>query len=335
MKKTLASLVLLISLFLFSCGEEGPQLVPIEGLTTYEDESLNFKIDYPKNWAVVEQPGKQVQIFSIEKAKSRFARFDTQGEPVARISFSTYKMDSTETIDSVYNKMTSAFAAEAYSAPTNVKIDGTNATKVSYGFPLSDGNFDGIMYVATKDNKLANIIKMEAFAGGMEKYKADFDKVLNSIVLATQPQQQAMGEGAKEELPPPSSTLKSVKGQGFTIQIPENFDSQKKGARYVFSGERRGDSYISVDYTPMKESKLEETAKKTAGGLGISDLKKTKIGGKTTYYISYSPNSKIHRDIYFYSHSNKLYRVIVDYATAEADLYKSIFNKSAKSIKFN
>jgi len=334
MKKTLASLLLLTSFLLFSCGEEGPQLVPIEGMTTYEDEAIGFKIDHPKNWTVVEQPGKQVQVFSIEKAKSRFARFDTKGEPVARISFSTYKMDSTETIDTVYTKMTSAFAAEAYDAPTEVKLDGVTAKKITYGFPLSDGNFSGIMYIATKDNKLANIIKMEAFAGGMEKYSKEFDKVANSITLAIKPERE-MQEGVQEELPPPSTTLKNYEGQGFTIQIPENFDSQKKGARYVFSGERRGDSYISVDLTPMKESKLEETAKKTAGGLGISDLKKTTISGKSAYYISYNPNNNIHRDIYFFAHNNKLYRVIVDYSRAEEDLYKSVFNKSAKSIKFN
>lgn len=332
MKKIAISLLLLTGLFLASCGEEGPQAPDAGKLTTYTDDATNFSIDYPENWDDNKVVGKQFQAFSIKEGKIRFSQFDTKGQPVARVSMTIMVLDSGQGLETALDT-NYVFAKEYYTAPVDAKVGGMTGKKVTYSFPLSDGQFDGELVVATKDDQLYHIIKFEAFAGTMEKYRKTFDEMLSSVKLGTKPERTVV-TGEAEELPPPSSKMKTVKGSGYSIKIPDNFETSNKGGRTVYAGERRGDSYVSVSSSATSSKNLKGTAEKNAKAVGASKVTKMTLGGQEAYLVSYSATSAIQRDMYYVINDGKLYQIVVDYFKEEADMYKNVLTKSAKSIKF-
>lgn len=332
MKKITISLLALLALVLISCGESGPQAPDAGELTTYTDDAAKFSIGYPDNWEDFKVVGKQFQAYSIPEGKSRFNQYDTEGVPVARISFTVIVLDSGQTLQKAIDTSL-VFPIEYYSAPADFKVDGTTGKKLTYSFPLSDGEFNGELIVGTKDGKLANIIKIETFAGTNEQYKTTIDNIMKSIKLGVLPE-QIVATGPAEELPAPSTKMKTVKGNGYSISIPDNFEAIQKGDGTMYAGERRGDSYVSVTPSKTKSSNLKGTAEKNAKIVGSDKITKMKIGGQEAYMVSYDPTAKIHRDIYYVINNGMLYQIVVDYFKDEADLYKSVLSKSAMSVKF-
>ncbi|MCB0701390.1 MAG: PsbP-related protein [Candidatus Kapaibacterium sp.] len=332
MKKITISLFALLALAFISCGEDGPEAPEAGELKTYKDDAAKFSIDYPGNWEDNKLEGKQFQAFSMPEAKGRFTSFDTKGLPVARVSYTVMILDSTQDLQKALDT-SKVFEPENYTAPVDISVDGTTGKKITYGFPLSDGEFNGEIIVATKDNKLYNIIKFEAFAGTMEQYKPSFDKIIKSVKLGVAPDQNVV-VGEAEELPPPSKTMKTVKGNGYSISIPDNFEAIQKGGATMYAGERRGDSYVSVSSSKTSSKNLKGTAERNAKKIGTDKITKLKIGGQEAYLVSYDATAKIHRDIYYVINNGILYQIVVDYFKDEADLYKSVLSKSATSLKF-
>lgn len=332
MKKITISLLSFVALLLISCGEEGPKAPEAGELKTYTDEASNFSIDFPSNWEDNKVVGKQFQAFSMPEGKVRFTTFDTEGLPVARVSMTIMLLDSGQTLQKAIDTSL-VFSPEYYTPPVDVSVDGTSGKKVTYAFPLSDGEFNGEIVVASKDGILAHIIKFEAFAGTMEQYRATFDNILKSVKLGTKPEQSTI-VGEAEELPPPSTTMKTVKGNGYSISIPDNFEGTTKGSKTFYTGERRGDSYVSVSTSKTSSKNLKGTAEKSAKGVGSNKLTKMTIGGQEAYMFTYSPKPSIHRDIYYVINNGMLYQIVVDYFKEEADLYKKVLTKSATSVKF-
>lgn len=332
MKKYTISLLTFLALILISCGEKGPQAPDAGELKPYTDEATKFSIEFPSNWEDVKVEGKQFQAFSMPNGKIRFTNFSTEGLPVARISMTVMVMDTNQSLQTAIDT-SMIFSKEYYSAPVEVSVDGTKGKKLTYSFPLSDGQFDGELIVASKDGKLAHIIKFETFAGTMEKYKPTFDKILKSIKLGVKPEASVV-VGAAEELPPPSKTMKSVSGNGYSIQIPDNFTATPKSGGTMYAGERRGDSYVTVTTSKTTSKNLKGTAERNAKAVGSSKIIKMKIGGKEAYMISYDANAKIHRDIYYVINNGTLYQIVVDYFKEAADMYKDVLTKSAKSVTF-
>ncbi len=332
MKKITISLLALLALVFISCGEEGPKAPDAGELKTYSDDAAKFSIDFPSNWEENKVVGKQFQAFSMPEGKVRFTTFATEGVPVARVSYTVLVLDSGQTLQKALDT-SKVFTPEYYTAPVDVKIDGTTGKKITYGFPLTDGEFNGEIIVGTKDNKLYNIIKFEAFAGTIEQYRAAFDNILKSVKLGVMPEQSVI-VGEAEELPPPSTTMKTVKGNGYSISIPDNFEAIQKGSATMYAGERRGDSYVSVSASKTNSKNLKGTAEKNAKAVGSDKLTKMKIGGQEAYMVSYAATAKIHRDIYYVINNGMLYQIVVDYFNEEADLYKSVLGKSATSLKF-
>jgi hypothetical protein len=332
MKKYTISLLTVLALILISCGEKGPKAPDAGELKTYTDEATKFSIDFPSNWDENKIVGKQFQSFSMNSGKIRFTNFSTEGDPVARISLTVMVLDSTQSLQTAIDTSL-VFDKEYYSAPVDVTIDGTKGKKLTYSFPLSDGQFDGELIVASKDGVLAHIIKFEAFAGTMEKYRPTFDKILKSIKLGTNPEVGVI-TGEKEELPPPSTTFKTVSGKGYTIQIPDNFNAISKGGGVMYAGERRGDSYVMVNTSKTTSNNLKGTAERNAKAVGANKTTKIKIGGKEAYLVSYEATSQIHRDMYYVLSNDVLYQIVVDYYKEAADMYKGVLTKSANSIKF-
>jgi hypothetical protein len=328
---------LLLLFVVLSCGEQ-KHIVEIKELAVYDDPILGFSIKYPTNWEVKKYPGDRFLAFTTKTVIKRFSTFEPNGESGAKIELLAIKLPQGQTIDSVMAKK--QFTPETYSAPTKVTIDGVQAIKQTYQFPLGDGLFQGEIYYAQKDSQVVTVISFEAFGGTFEKYKPGFEQILNSVKLAHIPQTAPDTIKKVVEAPPPSQNLVEYKGDGFSIKIPDNFDvrNPKVGGAlksYQYIGERRLDCEIRVDiFDASKQNKLEKIVEDNKSKHQNAEPKPTSIGGTKAYVFEYSPIRNVKSRVYYAIHNNKLYRITVNWFTGEEELYKPVFDKSIASFKF-
>lgn len=326
--------VFTISLLLSSCGEK-KKVVEIQELATYQDPATGFAINYPKNWKSTNTIGTRFFTYTTPDILQRFKSYSADGPAGAKIDYQVIELKNGQTIDSVIDKK--FFEKSIYSAPEKVKIDGVEGVKQIYSFPLSDGKVEGEIYYAQKDSNLVGVINFETFGDLFDHYRPKFKEILNSVVL---PQiQQAKSDTIKKvvEAEPPSKNLVTYTGKGFIIKIPDNFDVKKpKPDSYKFEGERRGDCYIIIDVTDAsKQSNLDKIVKDNKAKFGGKDPKATSLGGVKAYVFQYSPARNMGRKVYFAVKDKKLYRIIVDWNTAEdKDLFYPIFMKSVQTFAF-
>jgi len=338
MKKFLTYAFSILFLFLLiSCGKQ-KQLVEIKELAVYDDPILGFSIKYPTNWEIKKYPGDRFLAFTTKTVIKRFSTFEPEGEAGAKIELLAIKLPEGQTIDSVMAKK--QFTPETYSAPTKVTIDGVEAIKQTYQFPLGDGLFEGEIYYAQKDPQVVTVISFEAFGGTFEKYKPNFEQILNSVKLAYLPQVTSDTIKKVVEAPPPSQNLIEYRGDGFSIKIPDNFDvrNPKVGGAlksYQYIGERRLDCDIRVDiFDASKQSKLEKIVEDNRSKHQNAEPRATTIGGTKAYYFEYFPIRNVKSRVYYALHNNKLYRITVNWFTGEEASYKPVFEKSIASLKF-
>lgn len=341
MKKllSLTFLSMFIMALIVSCGKDKPSPVPIEGYDTYTDAVMEFSIQYPKNWDIKRFPGDRVTIVSSKVANSRFKSFDPEGEPGAKIDFVTFTLKDQMTLDTVVAKK--QFLPEVYSSPEKIMLDGVEAIKQKYQFPLADGLFEGEIYFATADGKVVSVITFETFADNFATYKNDFDKILKSVKLAKFP--SATADTVKEiiELPLPSEKLVPTKGQGFTIQIPENFDSKNPSVggtikSYQYIGERRADCDIRVDIIDASKQKdLTKIVDQNKSRHKNAEPQSTSFAGLKAYVFNYTPIANVNSRVYYTLKGDKLYRVTMNWSNEEANAYKPIFEKVLNSFKMD
>ncbi len=330
--------ILPIILFIFSCGER-KQIVEIKDLAIYEDPIMGFSIKYPTNWEIQKYPGDRFLAFSTKTAIKRFRTFDPEGETGAKIELLVIKLPEGQTIDSVMAKK--QFTPETYSEPTKIIIDGIEAIKQSYQFPLGDGDFYGEIYFAQKDPKVVTVISFEAFGSTFENYKSSFEQILNSVKLAYIPQVTADTIKKVVEAPPPSSNLVNYKGDGFIISIPDNFDvrNPKVGGSiksYQYIGERRLDCDIRIDiFDASKQNKLDKIVEDNKPKHKNTEPIASTISGVKAYYFEYSPIQNVKSRVYYVVNNNRLYRITMNWFVGEEQLYKPVFEKSLNSFKFN
>lgn len=337
MNKILVLIAFFMTFLFFSCGEK-KQIVEIKDLATYDDPIMGFSIKYPTNWEIQRYPGDRFLAFSSKTAIKRFRTFDPTGESGAKIELLVIKLPEGQTIDSVMSKK--QFTPETYSSPTKVVIDGVEAFKQTYEFPLGDGVFHGEIYYAQKDPKVVTVISFEAFGGTFDNYKSSFEQILNSVKLAYFPQVGPDTVKKVVEAPPPSSNLIEYKGEGFAIRIPDNFDvrNPKVGGAlksYQYIGERRLDCDIRIDiFDASKQNKLEKIVEDNKAKHKNTEPRPTSISGEKAYYFEYSPIQNVKSRVYYVVHNNKLYRITMNWFSGEEQLYKPIFEKSINSFKF-
>jgi hypothetical protein len=316
-------------LILYGCGESKPERVMIEKLEVYEDPGFGFSIKYPANWAKYEQPGMRFSAVTSKQGTKRFQKYDQDGVPAAMLQFSVNKLEDGKTLDSVMAKK--FFQPSIYSAPKKITIDGTDAYMQSYNFPLADGEFQGEIYYATKDSQVVSVISFETFANGMDVYRNQFDEIISSIKLAEMPVKTVDTLVQEVEADPPSSTFRTMTGDGFSIEIPDNFS--KEGGLYI--GLRRGDSFIKVDSkevtadTDFKKT-VEETQKKFRNAKAVKEIT---LDGHKAYMFAYEPAATVDGEVYFSMKDNKLFQITINWFKEEAGNYKDIFQKSVKTIK--
>lgn len=340
--KFLLKSFLLVSIFAFvlSSCDKGPQPIEIKDLELKSDEVRKFEIKVPSNWVNIVTPTKRIISFSSKEGQSRFFKYDSKGFPGAKIDLQAINLDSVNTLETILEKA-KIFPPEYYTAPEKVQIDGVEAKKVTYTFDLEDGSFDGSIYVASKDNSVATVLVFETFAGSKEMYSAKFDEVLKSVKLAVNPPKRSADTTTQVvEAEPASPTLKKFDGQGFKIQIPDNFRAEvSKAANAVYSrnftGDRRADCNIRVDVREAKSTNLKKIAEENQANIkGAGNLSSTKLGGKEAYFFNYPATKDVKGRIYYVINGNNLYQISLTWFTGEEKDYLPVFEKSVSSLSF-
>lgn len=342
MKNFINSTILLFSIIILlnSC-DRGPKPIEINNLEVKTDETRKFELKVPSNWINIVTPTKRIISFSNKESQNRFYKYDATGFPGAKIDLQVMSLDSANTFDMVIEK-SKLFPAEYYSAPEKVNINGVSATKFTYTFELEDGSFDGVTYIATKDNEVATVINFETFANTNELYKDKFDEIFKSIKLAVNPPKRTADTTVQlVEAEPASTTLKNFSGQGFNIQIPDNFRAEVTKANGViysrnFTGDRRADCNIRVDVRDAKSTTLKKIAEENQSSIaGASKLNSTKLGGKEAYFLNYSANKDVKGRIFYVINDNKLLQISLTWFVGEEKDYLPTFEKSVNSINFS
>lgn len=333
-------LVIAFSIAIFSCGEKGPEPVAIESLETYQDEVTQFEIKYPANWNMRKVPGERLYVLSSEQGEGRF-RFSGEsystGFPAARLDFLAIETDSVMNLDSIFDK-NATFDASIYQKDI-LSIDGTEAHKYTYSFDLDGGPFMGQMIIAKADTGMASIIKFEAFDGSFDMYKAQVDEMIASIKLAKTPDPSQVDTVFEEvEADPPTMTLKTRSGEGYSIGIPDNFAKERFNSNadhyQAFLGQRRGDSFILIEKFNAKGLDAKKIAEQQKGSFGGNSPKKSTLGGQEAYTISWSPSGNVKGKVWFAVKNDKLYRVTLNWFVPEESDFYPPFEKAVNSFKF-
>ena len=342
MKKLTMLLMLtaLAGIILISCGKSGGDPVPVESLATYTDDATGFSIKYPSNWIKNSAQGLRFVVFSSEQGKKRFNKYDTEGFPVAKIDIIATDMKDGMTLDSII-KMSKIFGAEVYET-ADATIDGVQGKKLLYSFPLSDGMFNGMMFFAAKDTAKATVVTIECFGDSYETYKSSFDEIIASIKLAKAPEPKKIDTVFQtEEALPPSTVLEPRGGDGFTINIPDNFKAENIGKAatalraWSFLGDRRGDSFIKVEtFDASNQKDLKKIVDENKASFGNATPKQTTLGGQSAYLLEYSPSKSVRGKVWFALKGTKMYRVTINWFTGEEKDFKPVFDKSVASFKF-
>ncbi len=338
MKKLFTFLsILSFTLLIWSCGSK-PQPEEISGLTKYEDAVVKFSINYPSNWIMQSFPGARFLVYSSKGVRDRFMQYDSKGKIGAKIEVYVAKLDSGRTLDS-FMITTKLFQKNYYSNPVKVKIDGVDGYKQSYSFDLDDGKMDGEVYYATKDGKYATLLSFEAFGGTLVGYRKYINDIVSSFKLAREPE-EIKPETVKVEAPPPSDTLITKGGDGYSISIPYNFRSETGKAKDAMSsrnfiGERRADCNIQVDVLDAsKQQNLKKIVDENSPKYGNAKPTVTNLGGQQAYEMPYSFGRNVQSKVFFVIKGKKLYRITMNWFKGEESSYLPIFDKCIKSIKF-
>jgi len=330
------SLILMV-VFVSGCGE-GKKTVEIKSLQEYKDNILYFSLKYPSNWDVQKSPGDRFIAITNKLAMKRFRSYDTEGEACAKIEVQVIKLSGDITIDSIMSKK--LFMDEIYTAPKEIMLDGVKAKMQSYSFPLNDGIFQGEIYYAQKDADIVTIVSFEAFCGTFDIYKEKFAEILKTVQLGRMPVQKSDTIRQVVEAPGPSEKLVNYKGDGFTINISDNFDVKNPKAggvikSYQFIGERRADCDIRIDIIDAsKQKSVEEIADQNKSAHGKSNPVTASLGGEKAMVFNFSPVSGVGSRVYYVVKGTRCYRVTMNWYKGEEQMFKPIFEKSINSIKF-
>ncbi|HOV92298.1 MAG TPA: PsbP-related protein [Candidatus Kapabacteria bacterium] len=326
-----------IVLILASCSK-GPKAPKVEGYETYTDNTSGLTIEYPKNWVKTTNPIRFV-VFNSNEGKTRFVRYDPEGFPGAKIDINLFEMDSAMTIDSVIKKI-KKFTDDVYEIK-DVQFAGYPAKKLTYTFELNSGVFYGETYVLQNDPTTVNVFQIEAFDGTYDKYKEAFDRAIKSFKPGKFPSATSDTVKTVTEQPPPSKTLVTKSGMGYSIKIPDNFSAERgpsssgvlESKNYI--GTRRADCNIVVDVIDASKNKnLQKIVEENRPNYKNATPQKTKIGGKDAYVMSYSARKDVLSRVYFVINGDKLYRITMNWFAGEQQDYLPIFEQCIQSFRF-
>lgn len=324
-----------------SCNKRKAEPIKIDGLETYTDKVTEFSIQYPKNWTKRSENGKFMIVNAIPEGDDRFFTYKIEGPSGAKIDVRVSK-DSIPLKDFINDDKLAE--DKYYTGPIESKIGSYTAQKLMITFPAKDGNFYSEKYYVQNDSMITSV-EFAAFGSTFDEYKQNFEKIMASFKPAHRPieqkvETQVVQDTTKKGPELPSPTFSTAPGSGFTISIPDNFNTKGVKAAGAISGTEfyggRLDCTIRVDVLDAsKQTNIDKIANDNKAGFGGSNPQSTTLGGVKAYRFDYTPAAGISRRVYLAVKDGKLYRVFVTWNNAEKDVYLPVFEKSMASFKFN
>lgn len=323
------------AVILISCGQKKAKSPEITEFDTYTDAPTQMSVKFPKNWVKSTVEGSRLIVYSSQEAKTEFLNMgrtlNEEDVPGARIDISMIKKADTLTVEKFIEDH-KIYQPEIYKGPENITIDGIPAVKYTYSYPYKLSNLFGEIYFVTKDSVTINVITIDVIGDKYEELKPRFKEIISSMKVGITPAAQTPNtKTVTKEADPPSTTFKAVSGDGFSMQIPDNFKLTGSAGKYTISGDRRGDCVISISTLDSKGVPLDKILEQNAS-LGAAS--KTSIGGNPAGVINYKSKADLDSKIYFVVHNGKLFKIFATYYKPEAESYRPAFSKMISSIKF-
>ncbi|MBI3259894.1 MAG: hypothetical protein HYZ54_10530 [Ignavibacteriae bacterium] len=329
----------LLTIVLIGCGgAKKAEPVAITGMESYTDEALGFGMKYPSNWMLRKQAGAQAVVFSSNTVVERFNKYDAEGIAGAKISISAMKTEG-KTLDQIVTD-SKEFTAESYTAPEKTTLGGVAGTKLSCSFELGDGKFQSEKYFAMKDSMYVTIVELSAFGGTFDSYRTSFDEIIGSVTLAVAPApKEVKRDTVKTEPAPPSQTMRSISGNGFSISVPDNFTGTRTSVKGTLASANyvgdRLDCTVQVDvFDASKQQNLDKIVTDNKARYKATNATATTISGVKAYLINYSFAKDVNSRVYFAIKGDKMFRITLNWFKPMESEYLPIFEKSVASFKF-
>ncbi len=324
-----------VVLVLLSC-QPSPKPAPIEGLERYKDPVTGFAVLYPKNWHVRSVAGESFLVLSTEAALERFLRWEAEGPRAAKIEVTVIPLNG-KTLDSIVAER-KIFTDDVYSPVQTVSLGGVEARKLHYRFPLRDGDAEGELYIASADGQLATVLEVAAFGGTFPAYRALFDSVVATLTLARQPAPAQPQQAIPAQPSPPSQTFRNYIGQGFSIQVPDNFRAERTSVPTSLFSVRfvgdRNDCIIQVDvFDASQQQDLRKIVEENRPRYRAAEAVPVRLAGQEGYYLEYTPAAQVQGRAYFTLANKRLYRIVITWYKPEENVYRPVFERVVQSFR--
>jgi hypothetical protein len=218
-------------------------------------------------------------------------------------------------------------------------LGGQPAVRISYSQGKDENGLTGYRIFTDHDSLVTYFDAATFGAGRMSKYKPVFDLAEKSIVLAHIIRISAGGkmdsatEAQMNEDIKPSDQMSSYSGSGYTIEYPNNFNIRASAKGVLIKGERN-DATLQVDVLEDAVGDLgkfaAENAQKAYRGAAVGSAT---IGGQPAKVINYSFQSSAGSRAYFVERGKQVYRITINWPTAQEASYKPSLERSAQSFK--
>lgn len=342
------NLFLFMCLYAFlamGCQKKAEPIIP-GSLKTHTDASRSFSIAYPSNWKARTQTGDRITIHTADNDKERFAALfngkpEIPGIGGARITLLALTHKG-QTLDELVSDAR-IFDPVVYKKDEKVTIDGKEAVKLSFSFPLEDGNFDGETYISLTDSTTATMLEFLTFSDLKTVYQPTFDQMIKSVKIAQPAKivERRVDTVVRDSTAHrPSATTKSFVGNGYSLSIPDNFKAQNAKVANTIDSKKllNGpvDCFIQIDvFDASKQNNLEKIVEQNKAAYKGASASGTTLGGAKAYVMSYAPAANIQGRVYFTVKGNKMFRITTSWFSPEKEFYMPAFDKSVNSIKFD
>ncbi len=341
--------VICLMMFLSACGSDNQtESISITELKAFEDRAMNFGMSAPTNWYPLRKVGAQAAFYSSQEVVQRFTNFQA-GPTGAKVAIRIMGLDSTMTLDELIEKSKEFGDASMYTAVTDVQIGGHSGKKYGVKFEgYPDGVYQGERYFGVMDDTVATMVELLAFGGNFEALKPKFDEIVKTVKLGYElpvaPRVDTVFEGGEQFQP--SENVITMRGSGFSLKLPDNFQGRSKKSASAKSGTQyRGkgsaapvDCYIQVEvFDASKQKDLDKIANENLAKYSASSANSAQVAGLDARVLNDTrlARNKVDGKVYFAVKGENMYRVSVYYYKPEAEIWKPVFDKALASLKIN
>jgi hypothetical protein len=175
----------------------------------------------------------------------------------------------------------------------------------------------------------------EAFNDDYEAYA----KIVDSIVVSVKLPKPKVRSADPNEAAKPSPDVRTFSSEDIEIQHPDNFepsfpkDKGKAIFAVSFMGPIRQDCFVTLGIFPSNKNKLDKIVEDNIKVFKSTGTTDAKIDGNDAKYLTVSPASGIKQRVYFAVKGDKMYRVIITWASSVEKDFLPSFEKMINSLK--